>query len=80
MLWKQDSEEAKRRMEAWWHQEVIDRVCIQVTAPRSEPWDVERIPVPPQPSTWEEYLFPQFPRLPPTRAPATGRSASPARR
>ena len=55
MLWKQDSEEAKRRMEAWWRREVIDRVCIQVTAPRSEPWDVERIPVPPRPPTWEEY-------------------------
>jgi hypothetical protein len=29
MLWKQDSEEAKRRMEPSWHQEVIGRVWVR---------------------------------------------------
>ncbi len=56
MLYKPDWDEAVRRLEAWWHQAVIDRVCIQVTAPRNEPWwDAERIPVPPRPATWEAY-------------------------
>ncbi len=30
MLWKEDSEQAKQRMDAWRHQEVIDRPCILV--------------------------------------------------
>lgn len=34
MLYKPDFEQACERMNAWWHQEVLDRVCIQVTAPQ----------------------------------------------
>jgi len=56
MLWKPDAEQAMQRLEAWWHQEIIDRPCIQITAPRAEQWwQVEHIPVPPMPATWEEY-------------------------
>jgi len=31
---KEDWELARRRTDAWWHGEIIDRVCIRVTAPR----------------------------------------------
>ena len=37
MEYKPDFDCACERMQAWWHQEVLDRVCIQVTAPRSQP-------------------------------------------
>ena len=56
MLWKPDAEQAIQRLAAWWQQELIDRPCIQITAPRAEQWwQVEHIPVPPMPATWEEY-------------------------
>jgi 5-methyltetrahydrofolate--homocysteine methyltransferase len=32
--YKEDIEQGKRRAEAWWNHEIIDRVAIQVTAPR----------------------------------------------
>ena len=35
MEYKEDWEQAKKRIEAWWHGEIIDRVCIAVTAPRA---------------------------------------------
>lgn len=47
MEFKEDWEEAKRRFEAWWAGEVIDRVAIQVTAPRE---GAIRKDVPPPPS------------------------------
>jgi hypothetical protein len=34
MKYKGDWEQAKRRMVAWWEGEVIDRPCVQITAPR----------------------------------------------
>ncbi|OGG47094.1 MAG: hypothetical protein A3F84_14050 [Candidatus Handelsmanbacteria bacterium RIFCSPLOWO2_12_FULL_64_10] len=34
MTYKDDWEDAKRRMTAWWEGEVLDRVCLQVTAPK----------------------------------------------
>jgi len=34
MIYKDDWGRAKRRIEAWWSREVIDRIAIQVTAPR----------------------------------------------
>jgi len=34
MIYKDDWEKAKERMNAWWEGEIIDRVVIQVTAPR----------------------------------------------
>lgn len=37
MLYKEDWDDAMRRFEAWWEGEVIDRVLIQVTAPRKKP-------------------------------------------
>jgi hypothetical protein len=35
MLYKEDWEIAQERLLAWWEQEIVDRVCIQVTAPRA---------------------------------------------
>ena len=32
--YKRDIEESKRRVEAWWNHEIVDRAVIQVTAPR----------------------------------------------
>jgi len=46
LLYKPDWEEAQQRIIAWWEGEVIDRVCLQVTAPLVEPWDAESPPIP----------------------------------
>lgn len=35
MEYKEDWEQAKKRIEAFWHGEIIDRVCIAITAPRA---------------------------------------------
>lgn len=35
MLYKEDWEDVARRFEAWWEGEVIDRVALQVTAPKN---------------------------------------------
>ena len=37
MLYKEDWEDAQRRLVAWWDCQVIDRPAIQVTAPRDRP-------------------------------------------
>ncbi|MBM3213312.1 hypothetical protein FJZ36_00125 [Candidatus Poribacteria bacterium] len=34
--YKPDFDRAMERMEAWWHCEVIDRACVQITIPRKE--------------------------------------------
>jgi hypothetical protein len=34
MAYKSDTEECRRRAEAWWHRSVLDRVVVQVPAPR----------------------------------------------
>jgi hypothetical protein len=34
MQYKQDWEQAQKRMVAWWAGEIVDRTCLQVTAPR----------------------------------------------
>jgi hypothetical protein len=36
MLYKEDWEKASERIEAWWNCEVVDRVCLQVTAPKGK--------------------------------------------
>jgi hypothetical protein len=50
MRYKDDWESAQKRLAAWWDREVIDRACIQVTAPRS---GVKRRAIP-APATIEE--------------------------
>lgn len=35
MIYKENWEKAKERMNAWWNCEIIDRPCIQVTAPKA---------------------------------------------
>lgn len=37
LLFKDDWADARPRLEAWWHGQVIDRVALAVTAPREEP-------------------------------------------
>ena len=49
MLYKEDWEEAQRRLLAWWDREVIDRPAIQVYAPREKP-----LPAPKPPETTVE--------------------------
>jgi len=46
MLYKQDWEQAQQRMMAWWEGEVIDRVCLQVTAPLAEASEAEPADIP----------------------------------
>lgn len=45
--YKEDWEEARQRWEAWWQGEVLDRVVLQVYAPREKPLPVK--PPPPLP-------------------------------
>jgi hypothetical protein len=45
---KPDWDEACRRMEAWWHGEVIDRVCLRVSAPLAPAEPFDPAPVPPE--------------------------------
>lgn len=54
LLFKSDWADARPRLEAWWHGEVIDRVALAVTAPREEAIDgyPEAAPEPDDP-----YLF-----------------------
>lgn len=49
MLYKEDWEQAKERFLAWWNGEIVDRVAIQVRAPRKN----YRPQYPPQPPTLE---------------------------
>jgi hypothetical protein len=50
LLYKPDLVEAEQRLEGWWDHEVVDRVCLQITAPRtdvpsepySQPLDLEQ--------------------------------------
>jgi hypothetical protein len=53
MLYKQDWEEAQQRIMAWWQGEVIDRPCLQITAPRVEAWDAESKTLP-EPASLDE--------------------------
>lgn len=46
LVYKEDWKEAKSRLEAWWEGEVLDRVVIQVTAPRERPLDFKPLPAP----------------------------------
>jgi len=55
MLYKPDWEEAQQRIIAWWEGEMIDRVCLQVTAPLVEPWDAERPSIPEPADLYERW-------------------------
>ena len=35
--YKDDVETCRRRVEAWWNHEIIDRAVVQVTAPKAPP-------------------------------------------
>jgi hypothetical protein len=48
MFWKDDWDEAKSHLEAWWRGEGF---CVAVTAPKAEPW--EELPAPPEPESLE---------------------------
>lgn len=37
LQYKPDAADALRRMDAWWHREILDRPAIQVTAPKPDP-------------------------------------------
>ena len=50
LLYKPDWDEARKRYEAWWAHEALDRCAIQVTAPRA---GAERSPRPERPETPE---------------------------
>ena len=54
LAFKEDWEEAKRRLEAWWEGEVVDRVVIHVTAPRGRPLkEVKPLPAPREMEPWD---------------------------
>ena len=36
LMYKEDWEQARNRMDAWWLGEVIDRVAVRVTAPKED--------------------------------------------
>lgn len=69
MYYKPDWAEARKRIEAWWSGEVIDRVAIAVTAPRSQPVPERPWPPPADPERlWTDVEY----RLDLTEAYCTG--------
>ncbi|MHB9034438.1 MAG: uroporphyrinogen decarboxylase/cobalamine-independent methonine synthase family protein [Anaerolineae bacterium] len=36
LLYKPDLDDAAKRLDAWWDNELLDRACVQVTAPRAD--------------------------------------------
>ncbi len=56
VAYKEDWEEAERRMDAWCHGQVIDRVAMRVTAPREGLPDPTTLLRPPQNLTSEEVV------------------------
>jgi len=67
MIYKDDWEEVQERFKAWWKGEIIDRVCIAVTAPRGKPIkDIKPLPTPPEiarlnPNQWYAWaLNPEY--------------------
>ena len=55
MLYKQDWEQAQERIMAWWEREIIDRACLQVTAPLTEPWDAPSTPISAPTNLYEQW-------------------------
>lgn len=62
LVYKEDWERARRRIDAWWQGEVLDRACIKVTAPRHP---VKEEPAPSPAELWSYWLDPGrvIPRL-----------------
>ncbi len=58
MYYKPDWAEARKRIEAWWNGEVIDRVAIAVCAPRAEPLPGHPYPGPAEPAqVWTDVSY-----------------------
>ena len=54
MRYKEDWEKSKKRFEALWNREIIDRCCISITAPR-DPAKIEPEILPDNPEDWLKY-------------------------
>jgi len=50
LLYREDMDEVRRRLTAWWHGEDIGRPAMMITVPRPEP--LEDIPALPRPEGW----------------------------
>lgn len=55
-VYKEDIEESKRRVDAWWNHEIIDRAVIQVRAPRDVPLPREPAGEESEPDSAEEWF------------------------
>ena len=54
LLYKEDWEETKQRMLAWWAHENVGRCGLSVTAPRN---DAPDLPAPPEPKTPQDKWY-----------------------
>lgn len=50
LRYREDMDEVRARLTAWWHGEDIGRPALQIHVPREQPW--EEIPVLPEPPGW----------------------------
>ena len=50
LLYREDMDQVRARMKAWWHGEDIGRPAMQITVPRATP--IEDIPALPKPKGW----------------------------
>ncbi len=59
MIYKDDWEETKKRFEAFWACDMIDRCCVAVTAPRSKPLDYTFPDIREPEGLWEKWTTPE---------------------
>lgn len=59
LLYKDDFDEARDRLTAWWNGEDIGRPAMQITAPREPPWE-EAPEMPPPPGWLTDYSTSDF--------------------
>lgn len=57
LMYKEDWPEARERLTAWWHREVVDRVCVQVYAPRKGYEHAEKPPYRDLEQYWTDYDY-----------------------
>ncbi len=59
MIYKDDWEDTKKRFEAFWACDMIDRCCVAVTAPRSKPLDYTFPDIKEPDNLWEKWTTPE---------------------
>ena len=57
LMYKEDWPQARERLIAWWHREIIDRVCVQVYAPKTGCENAKKPPYTDLEQYWMDYDY-----------------------